>query len=126
MKNLFREPLLHFLLIGAGLFLVFRLAKQNDADESDQRIVVTAGRIDQLETVFEKTWQRPPTKEELQGLVNDFVLEEAYYRRAVAMGIDRNDTIIRRRLRQKLEFLTDTASLLEPTDDELATYLIDI
>jgi hypothetical protein len=124
MKNLFREPLLHFLLIGAGLFLVFRLAKQNDADESDQRIVVTAGRIDQLETVFEKTWQRPPTKEELQGLVNDFVLEEAYYRRAVAMGIDRNDTIIRRRLRQKLEFLTDTASLLEPTDDELATYLI--
>ncbi|MDP6721542.1 MAG: hypothetical protein QGF59_22930, partial [Pirellulaceae bacterium] len=70
MKNLFREPLLHFLLIGAGLFLVFRLAKQNDADESDQRIVVTAGRIDQLETVFEKTWQRPPTKEELQGLVN--------------------------------------------------------
>ncbi len=124
MAKLFREPLLHFLLIGAALFLVYALAGDSDTSESDEQIVVSAGRIQQLLTVFERTWQRSPTREELQGLIDDFVLEEIYYRQAVAMGIDRDDTIIRRRLRQKLEFLTDDMAMLgEATDDELAAYL---
>ncbi len=125
MKKLLREPLLHFLLIGAGLFFVYGLVNQPDtAGDSDQRVVVTGRRIEHLTTVFEKTWQRPATDEELKGLIDDFVLEEVYYRQALAMGIDRGDTIIRRRLRQKMEFLTDdAASLVEPSDEELATYL---
>ena len=121
-----REPLVHFLLIGAVLFLIFGLTNKTGTISSDQRIVVSVGRIEQLATVFGKTRQRAPTSEELKGLIEDFVLEEVYYRKAVAMGIDRDDTIIRRRLRQKLEFLTDDVfSLVEPTDEELAAYLGD-
>ena len=129
MKKLSREPLLHFLLIGVALFLVYDWVADDERNdfasvETGQQIVVSAGRIEQLANVFAKTWQRPPNKDELQGLIDDFVLEEVYYRQAVAMGIDRDDTIIRRRLRQKMEFLTDdTAALIEPTEEELATYL---
>lgn len=124
--KILREPLVHFLLIGAAFFLVFGLTNQAGTTSSDQRVVVSVGRIEHLATVFRKTWQRPPTSEELKGLIDDFVLEEVYYRQAVAMGIDRDDTIIRRRLRQKLEFLTDDiSSLVQPTDEELAAYLAD-
>ena len=73
---------------------------------------------------FSRTWQRPPTREELEGLIRDRVREEVYYREAVAMGLDRDDPVIRRRLQQKLEFVTDdVAALAEPTDAELAEYL---
>jgi hypothetical protein len=86
----------------------------------DNKVVVSAGRIEQLENIFIKTWQRPPTANELKGLVDDFILEEIYYRQAVAMGIDRDDTVIRRRLRQKFEFLTDDmAAASTPSDEEL-------
>ena len=124
--KILREPLFHFLLLGGVLFLIFGITNQAGTVSSDQRVVVSVGRIEQLATVFGKTWQRPPTRKELKGLIDDFVLEEVYYRQAVAMGIDRDDTIIRRRLRQKLEFLTDdVSSLVEPTDEELAAYLAD-
>ena len=73
---------------------------------------------------FSRTWQRPPTREELDGLLRDRVQEEVYCREAMALGLDKDDTIIRRRLRQKMEFLTeDVAALAEPTDDELNAYL---
>ena len=124
MNKILREPLLHFLLIGAALFVVFGLVNDRSSSDADMQVVVSAGRIEQLENIFAKTWQRSPTKEELKGLVDDFVLEEIYYRQAVAMGIDRGDTVIRRRLRQKFEFLTDDmAAAAVPTDDDLANYL---
>ena len=124
MKKFLREPLLHFLLIGAALFVVFGLVSDRTPSNADTQVVVSAGRIEQLENIFAKTWQRPPTEQELKGLVDDFVLEEIYYRQAVAMGIDRDDTVIRRRLRQKFEFLTDDmAAASVPTDEELANYL---
>lgn len=124
MKKLLREPLLHFLLIGLALFIVFELINDSRFGDTDSQIVVSAGRIEQLENIFTRTWLRPPTEEELKGLIDDFVLEEIYYRQAVAMGIDRDDTVIRRRLRQKFEFLTDDlAATIEPTQQELAAYL---
>jgi len=126
MKKLLREPLLHFLLIGAILFIVFGLVDDRPFGNSDNQVVVRAGRIEQLENIFAKTWQRPATADELKGLVDDFVLEEIYYRQAVAMGIDRDDTVIRRRLRQKFEFLTDDmAAANVANDDVLAAYLAD-
>jgi parvulin-like peptidyl-prolyl isomerase len=86
--------------------------------------VVSAGRIEQLASIFAKTWQRPPTPQELKGLIDDYVIEEVYYRKAVALGIDKNDTMIRRRMRQKMEFLSDdVAGLAEPSDEELKAYL---
>ncbi|MFT5301018.1 MAG: hypothetical protein ACI814_001802 [Mariniblastus sp.] len=124
--KLLKEPLVHFLLIGIGLFIAYGFVNSSDLADADNEIVVSAGRIEQLATVFAKTWQRPPTPDELKGLIDDFVLEEVYYRQAKAMEIDNDDTIIRRRLRQKLEFLTDdTASLVEPTEKELIVYLAD-
>ena len=124
MNKILREPLLHFLLIGTALFVVFGFVNDRTSGNADTQVVVSAGRIEQLENIFAKTWQRSPTEQELKGLVDDFVLEEIYYRQAVAMGIDRDDTVIRRRLRQKFEFLTDDmAAASVPTDDELANYL---
>lgn len=124
MKRILLEPLVHFLLAGAALFALYQWASDSAERPSDSQILVNPGRVEQFATVFAKTWQRPPTREELQGLVDDYVLEEIYYRQAVAMGIDRNDTVIRRRLRQKLEFLTDDAtSLADPTDEQLETFL---
>ena len=123
-RSLLKEPLVHFLLIGAALFLCFGLLDDKTPGGGDNQVVVTAGRIEQLANIFGKTWQRPPTADELKGLIDDFVLEEIYYRQAVAMGIDRDDTVIRRRLRQKFEFLTDDmATATDPSNEDLAAYL---
>lgn len=125
MSRLLKEPLLHFLLLGAVLFILSLVVKPSGKvrNEGDQ-IVVSAARIEQLAAIFTKTWQRPPTTQELKGLIDDFILEEIYYRQALEMGLDRDDVMIRRRLRQKLEFLTDeTATLIEAEDETLQTYL---
>ena len=123
MRRFLAEPLLHFLLLGGVIFGAYRLAGSDVATDS-RTIVVTQGRIAALTEGFARTWQRPPTQEEMDGLVQDFLREEVAYREALALGLDRDDTIIRRRLRQKLEFVSaDLADQTEPTDDELAAYL---
>jgi hypothetical protein len=122
MRHILKEPLLHFLLLGAGLFLVYTLVPKSGSAEAG-RIVVTQGQIEYLVSGFAKAWQRPPTAEELAGLVRDQVREEVCCREAMAMGLDKDDTIIRRRLRQKLEFVSnDIGSIAEPTDADLNTY----
>ncbi|HEU4429466.1 MAG TPA: peptidylprolyl isomerase [Myxococcota bacterium] len=87
-------------------------------------IVVSAGRIEQLALGFTRTWQRPPTQQELVGLIDDYVNEEVLYREALALGLDRDDLIVRRRMRQKMEFLgQDSAPLRKPSDSELVEFL---
>jgi hypothetical protein len=121
--KLLREPLLHFLLLGAVIFAAFSFITRHRTDKPGE-IVVTQGTVENIVTGFTRTWQRPPTEEELQGLVRDYVREEAAYREALAMGLDRDDTIVRRRLRQKLEFLSDDlASHAEPSDADLDAFL---
>jgi PPIC-type PPIASE domain len=124
MRRLLREPLLHFLLLGIALFGVYGLAR-NKAPDRTVQIVVTQSQIEQLVIGFTRTWQRPPTPEELTGLIEDRIREEVLYREAMSMGLDRDDTIVRRRLRQKLEFLIpDLASqIAPPTERELEAYL---
>lgn len=123
MARLLREPLLHFLAIGGLIFVLFGVVAGPTAEPSDT-IVVGAERIGQLTNSFHSVWRRPPTENELSAIIDDFVREEVYYREALAIGLDRNDTVIRRRLRQKLEFLTDTgADILQPTPGELEAYL---
>jgi len=124
LKAFLREPLVHFLLLGAALFALDAWLRQPPAASADPEIVVSAGRINTLAQNFKRTWQRPPTQEELDGLIQDFVREEVLYREALALGLDRDDTIIRRRLRQKLEFVSDeAAALVTPTDQDLAGFL---
>lgn len=120
-----REPLVHFAILGALLFFV--LAPDNPADDDISReIIVSQGQIDSLAETWRRTWQRPPTGQELAGLVDDFIREEIFYREARTMGLDENDTVIRRRLRQKLEFLAeDFAALAQPSEADLQQYLDD-
>lgn len=122
MKQLLREPLFHFLVLGGALFLWYGVSGGGAA--SDSRIVVAPGQVDQMVEIFSKTWQRPPTPQELQGLIEDYIREEVMFREAMAMGLDRDDTIIRRRLRQKIEFLAeDLIPPAEPTDEQLSQFL---
>jgi len=123
MKKLIREPFIHFLLLGAVIFVAHRLVSGR-ADNQPGKIVITQGEITSMVIGFSRTWQRPPTHEELAGLIRDRVRQEVYYREALAMGLDRDDPVIRRRMQQKLEFVTDDiATPSEPTDAELAEYL---
>jgi hypothetical protein len=121
--KLLREPLLHFLILGALLFFAFSLVNRR-ATSGTGKIVVTPGEIEHLEDTFTRAHQRPPDEEELTGLVRDFVREEVYYREALALGLDRDDAPIRQRLRQKMEFISeDVAAQTEPTDEQLRSYL---
>ena len=123
MNRILREPLLHFVLLGAAIFAAYSLVSRRGGSEPGN-IVISAGQIAAIELGFTRTWHRPPTRDELEGLIRDRVREEVYYREAMALGLDQDDTIIRRRLRQKLEFLTDdVVAEAQPTDAELNAYL---
>jgi hypothetical protein len=117
-----REPLVHFLILGALLFGLDAWLRPTTPAASE--IVVGEARVRSLAQNFRRTWQRPPTREELDALVEDHIREEVLYREALALGLDRDDTIVRRRLRQKIEFMSDESSALErPSDADLTQYL---
>jgi len=121
-----REPLIHFVIIGACIYLLYGLYGQQESEEQDRTITITAGEIAWLEDAWAKQWKRPPTPVERQGLIKQYLRETVLYREAVAMGLDKDDTIIRRRLAQKLEFLSqDLIRPSPPTEEELLTYFED-
>jgi len=121
--KLLREPLVHFLILGAAIFAAFSFTNRHRTDKP-REIVITQGTLENMMTGFSRTWQRPPSEDELRGLVRDYIREEAAYREALARGLDRDDTIVRRRLRQKLEFLSDDeASRAVPTEADLQQFL---
>jgi len=123
MRRILREPLVHFLALGALVFALFHLASDRGGSQ-EGRIVVTAGKIEQLATGFSRTWRRAPTRRELDGLIEDHVREEVFYREALALGLDKDDSIVRRRMQQKLEFMAgDTSVLASPTDRDLQAWL---
>jgi len=123
MRKLLREPLLHFLILGAALFLVFDLTSESD-QPGERRIVVTADQVDQLAAQFSRTWLRPPTPGELDGLIERYLRSEIYYREALAMGLGQDDPYVRNRLALKLEVLLDDLSVeAEPGDAALEDFL---
>jgi hypothetical protein len=119
--SVLREPLVQFLGLGALLFVLH--AAVGGGSDDRERITVTRGQIEHLAATFARTWQRPPTRRELDGLVEDWVRTEIAARQARALGLDDEDAVIRRLLRQKLEFLTEDAGQMAPTDGELRAYL---
>ncbi len=122
-RRLLREPLVQFLLAGATLFLLYEASTSGESERND-RIAIDARRIERLAAEFARTWMRPPTRAELDGLIQDFVTEEVLYREALALGLDRDDLVVRRRMRQKMEFLNDDlAENRQPTDAELQAFL---
>jgi hypothetical protein len=121
--KVFREPLLHFLLLGAGLFAAFALlGRQREPHPGE--IVVTRGQLAHLAGGFERFHRRPPSPDEMQGLIREYVREEVACREAIELGLDRGDPVIRQRLRQKMELISDdVGAMVEPTDEQLRAYL---
>jgi hypothetical protein len=122
MRRLLREPLLQFLVLGAMLFAAYHLVGRQDV-EAPEKIVVSSSRIANLADGFARTWRRPPSEQELQGLIEDYIRDEVFYRAGRAAGLDRDDVVIRRRVRQKMEFLAEEVSAPQPTEAQLADFL---
>lgn len=121
-RRLLQEPLVHFFLLGGGLLVLYSLVAP-PAEPARQSIHVTPERLEALSANFEVVWKRPPTTNELRGLVGDFVREEVFYREALALGLDKDDTVVRRRMRQKFEFLAEeSVGNLEPSEAELDAF----
>jgi hypothetical protein len=129
-----QQPMLHFLVGGAVIFGAFSLAGGRTAappppstvraNEPDRHIVITQGRIETLRAGFAALWRRPPNDEELAGLIAEFVREEMLVREALTIGLDRDDVVIRRHLRNRMEFVAqDLATLRAPSDDDLRALL---
>jgi peptidyl-prolyl cis-trans isomerase C len=121
-----REPLVQFLLIGTCIYGLYALYGTAPEGVANNTIVVDAARVESFVSQWEKRWNRPPTQPELDGVINTFVREEILYRQAIAMGLDEDDPVTRRRMAQKLEFLTsDIALFKEPTTAVLGKYFQD-
>lgn len=125
-----KEPLVHFLLIGSALFLLYGWQGYSaptpvgPSGVSATQITVTSDDIERMNTLFARTWQRPATEEERKDLVDDFVRNEIYYREALLIGLDRDDAVLKRRLRQKMEFIYENISdLAEPVDEDLIDFM---
>jgi peptidyl-prolyl cis-trans isomerase C len=122
--RLLREPLLQFLLFGLLLFAGYHL-RNRDPDPSEQleRIELTADDLRQIRIAWLAQGRSELTAEEMQSLVDAKVREEILYREALALGLDKGDTIVKRRMAQKMEFLfEDVAALREPTAEELKVW----
>ena len=121
--RLIREPVLQFLILGGGLFAAYAaFAPPEEAPREE--ITITAARIESLSANFERTWRRSPSDEELDGLLSDYIAEEVLYREALKLGLDQDDLVVRRRMRQKMELLlADALSAAPPGEAELRAYL---
>ncbi|MCB1940903.1 MAG: peptidyl-prolyl cis-trans isomerase [Candidatus Accumulibacter sp.] len=119
-----REPLLHFLLIGGALFAAYAaLNPSTNVPAQSNQIRLTRDELRQLAAVWAAKWQRPPTPEEMNSLVENRIRDEVLYRESLALGLDQNDTIVRRRLAQKMEFLAeDTSAIRDPAEAELRAW----
>ncbi len=113
-----KEPLLHFLLLGGVLFGFHAwMTPDTAAVDSTRRIEITAGHLTQMREGYRRQYQRLPDEQELRGLITAHLREEVLYREALALGLDRDDSIVRRRLAQKMEFLTGDLAQTAPPDD---------
>jgi len=121
MKKLLKEPFIHFVFIGIAMFLLYGLV--SDKTNSKNSIVINDFDVNNIISTWEMQWKRPPTEQELQKLINLNIKQEIFYQEALKMNLDHNDEIIKRRLAQKMQFLSnDIAALIEPNDKVLKVY----
>jgi len=124
LKRCLREPLLHFLVIGLVIFGFYAYINRGRSGSASPRQIVLS--LDELATMtayFESQWHRPPTPQEFQAMVEDKIKEEVLSREGLAMGLDKDDTIVKRRMAQKVQFLTeDVAAAHEPSTAELKAW----
>ena len=116
LKPLLREPLVHFLFAGLAVFL-FSAWRGEEVDPASRTITIDEEQVSRLVASWQQTWQRPPTQPEIDGLIRDHIKGEIYYREAKRLGLDEDDTVIRRRLRAKMEYLA-AAQVESATPDD--------
>ena len=122
-KSILKEPLFQFFVLGVFVYVLYGLFASLDDKQAENTIVVTKGEIDWMKDTWTKRWNRPPTDQELEGLIDQHIEESIFYQEALKMGLDQNDVIIRRRLAQKLKFLQeDLLKPGEPSEEELKAY----
>ncbi len=123
LKKLLKEPLIHF-LGGALLVFGFFWATGTNRDPSGYTITISGGDIARMKTGWAQNFRRLPTQKELDGLIEQQITEEIYYREALRLGLDRNDAVIRRRMFTKMRFFnTQGAANNEPSDAELREWM---
>ncbi|MGJ7512060.1 peptidyl-prolyl cis-trans isomerase [Variovorax sp. GT1P44] len=123
LRRWLREPLLHFVIAGFALFAIYGGPHARQEDSDPRRIEVTSDDLRRIEISWLARWQRPPTEAEMRGLIEEHVKEEILYREALALGLEKGDTIVRRRLAQKMDFVTeDVAALREPNTGEVEAW----
>jgi len=126
MTRFLREPLFHFLVIGALLFVVYSFMGRGELnDDSATTVHITATKIEWLTETWERLWSRPPTEDQLQGIVRDYLKEVMLAREAKELGLDVDDLVVRRRLAQKMSFLIEDFSSREPTEQEVQAVYAD-
>jgi hypothetical protein len=122
MHKIVKDPLIHFMVLGFIIYGVF-LGVSNYQEEVNP-IVISEGKVKQLITMYKKIWQREPNNTELDHLIQEYVLEQVAYHEGVALGLDLNDIVIMRRVRQKLDFIAEESlPRPQPTDEILQAYL---
>ncbi|MDW4500329.1 peptidylprolyl isomerase [Sulfitobacter sp. D35] len=123
-RTILTSPLIHFFVLGGMIFALYALLDDGVPEMSEDQITLTQSDAARIAEQFRGTWNRPPTGEELEQLMQARVLEEALAREAMALGLDRDDAVIRQRLTTKMQFLAEaTVASIEPSDDALQTYL---
>ncbi len=124
MSRLLKEPIFYFLLIGCFIFLLDNLINDNEEDRED--IIVTTEDRERLIAQYTQNWGEPPSQETLDKLIQEYIDSEIYYKEALKLNLDHNDEIIKRRLRQKYEFVAeDLADIVDPTTEELEAFYKD-
>ena len=125
MKRLLQEPLLHFLLIGAVLFGVYHYVQPaHEPAASSKQIQLSLDDLARMALLFQSQWKREPTAPELERLMETRVQMEVLYREALAMGLDKDDEIVKRRMAQKMQFLAEDTAPREPTTSELKSWYV--
>jgi len=120
--NFIREPIFQFFAIGLLLFFIYTFIT-SQTDERERTIVVSEAQVGLLVETFEKTWNREPTETELKAQIENYIKDEVFFKEAVAMGLDKSDPAVKRRLRQMMELMMDDAATIIPSEAQLQNYL---
>lgn len=124
LKKIIKEPILLFFLIGIILFIFYAQAA-SFIEKRNKQVYVSKSQIELLGESFKKTWNRNPTETEFTALIDNFVMDEIFFKEAVDMGLDKTDPAVKRRLRQIMELMLDDFATIYPTEVQLRKYLSD-
>ncbi|MFD1316454.1 peptidyl-prolyl cis-trans isomerase [Namhaeicola litoreus] len=124
MKKFLKEPLLHFMLLGAMIFGYYYLT--NEAEESEAAIVIDDAEYDYLLSLWKNQWQREPNEDDIKAFLDQYIRQEVFYKEALALSLDHNDIIVKRRLAQKMEAVSNdlNAMIKPPTEGDLHAFYL--